>query len=259
MTICVSVKVRDGLVLGTDSMAQIWGQDDTGNRGVVKAYSNARKLFQICDLPIGAMTYGIGNLGPRSMQGLIRDFSSRYEGERTVESVVKSLFDFFSGIYHEVFSDAPVPALGFYVAGYSEGQPFPEECEFLFPRDSEARQVRPQDEFGASWRGVDLPFTRLYKGYDPRAMNALCQETGASEKTVREIVDRYESPVVYDGMPVQDAINFAGFILQTTVGLASFELGAPSCGGPLQVAIVQPDSGFEWIKEPSLVAPVIVE
>jgi hypothetical protein len=255
MTICASVKVRDGLVLGTDSMTQIWGHDMSGNRGIVKAYSNARKLFPICELPIGAITYGIGNLGPRSVQGFIRDFNSSYSGRDDVESVSQELYDFFNRAYRDQFGDTPGARLGFFVAGYSPDQPFPEEYEFQFPQDQEIQRVRPIDQFGASWRGVQLPFTRLYKGYDPRVIEDL-KNIGVSEEAVREIVQKYESPVVYDGMPVQDAVNFTVFILETTIGLATLELGVPSCGGPLQIATVLPEAGFKWIKEPTLTVTV---
>ena len=51
-------------------------------------------------------------------------------------------------------------------------------------------------------------------------------------------------------MPVQDAINFAVYVLRTTIGLANFEIGPPSCGGPLQVAIILPETGFEWVENP---------
>jgi hypothetical protein len=55
MTIVASVKVRDGLALGTDSMTNIVSTTG-GARNVLKTYSNARKLFQLGDWPIGVMT-----------------------------------------------------------------------------------------------------------------------------------------------------------------------------------------------------------
>ena len=57
MTIVASVKVRDGLVLGTDSMTQISAPTPEGEIQILKAYSNARKLFQIKDAPIGVMLH----------------------------------------------------------------------------------------------------------------------------------------------------------------------------------------------------------
>ena len=136
------------------------------------------------------------------------------------------------------------------MAGYSPTQPFPEEWEFRLPQDQQICQVRSPDKFGASWRGIEIPFTRLYKGYDPRIISDL-KKMGIAEDAIEQ-VKKYESPVVYDGMPVQDAINFVVFILQTTIGISTFEIGVPSCGGPLQVATVLPDTGFQWVKEPNL-------
>ncbi len=251
MTICASVKVRDGLVLGTDSMTQIWGQDEAGRPGLIKAYGHARKLFQVGQLPIAVMTYGIGNLGPRSIQGLVREFSSKHFDKVDVKSVSQELYEFFGRTYHDQFRDKPGGPLGFFVAGYSPTQAFPEEWEFQLPQDHEIHPVRPIDLFGASWRGITVPFTRLYKGYDPRMIEDL-KKMSVSEEVIQKIVQGYELPVVYDGMPVQDAINFAVFILQTTIGVATFELGVPSCGGPLQIATILPEAGFQWIREPSL-------
>lgn len=256
MTICASVKVRDGLVLATDSMTQIWGQDEKGNRHPIKNYPNARKLFQICDHPIGVMTYGIGNLGPRSIYGFLRDFSSNYTEGKDVESVSRHLYNFIAQAYREQFESGEEPGLGFFIAGYSPGADFPEEWEFILPHDSKIRPVRPLEQFGSSWRGTSVPFTRLYKGFDPRALEEL--EKKKMPEEVIQILKKYESPVVYDGMPVQEAINFAFFILQTTIGVSTFEVGAPSCGGPIQTATILPEVGFKWIEKPSLEAKSIL-
>lgn len=250
MTICASVKVRDGFVLGTDSMTQIWGRHPSGKRIPVKNYANARKLFSIGSLKIGVMTYGLGNLGARSIYSFLRDFASHCK-EDSVEGVSKQLHDFISGAYCEQFEDTSGPGLGFFIAGYSPDKALPEEWEFQLPKDQEARQVRSRETFGASWRGVSTPFTRLYMGFDPRVMEEL-KRMKVSKKVIEVVTNKYRSPVAYDGMPVQDAINFVVFILQTTIGLATFELGTPSCGGPLQIATILPEEGFEWVQEPEL-------
>ena len=169
MTIVASVKVRDGLILATDSMTQISVPTDAQ---VLKSYSNARKLFQIAP-QMGALTYGLGNIGQRSIEGVVLDFLSTYgDGSTSVQDVSGALYDFVKFQYEGVFAgaepDERKPALQLFVApGYSEGQPFPEEFEFLLPRDDAPLAARPADVFGASWRGIDAPFTRLYKGFDP--------------------------------------------------------------------------------------------
>lgn len=254
MTICAAVKARDGLALGTDSMTQIWGRDPSGRAGAIKTYSNARKLFQVGELSIGVMTWGIGNLGARSVESLLRECGSILPEEHDVKSIGEALHEFFSSAYSEHFGDASEAIMGFYIAGYSPDAPLAEEWEFNLPRDEEIREVRPADAFGASWRGIALPFTRLYFGRDPRMLADL-REKGVPEEVINEVSNRYKTPVSYDGMPVQDAINFVKFILETTIGLAAFEVGpAPLCGGPLRIAAVLPHEGFNWIKQPQLTA-----
>jgi hypothetical protein len=258
VTICASVKVRDGLVLATDSVSTIQGQVEGRQIAVLKNYSNARKLFQVREMTIGAMSYGAGNIGNRSIQGLMDDFSGSANRPRAgVMEVTKALFSFFKSVYDDAFSQLGLeqqPGLGFYVAGYSKDSPFPDEWEFLLPRDSEPLPVRPREAFGASWRGIEIPFTRIYKGYDPR-LPQLMSDAGIDDGTIQkflEIAAGLESPVVYDGMPVQDALNFAVYILRTTIGLADSEIGPPSCGGPLQVATILPEDGFGWVAKPQL-------
>jgi hypothetical protein len=256
MTIVASVKVRDGLTLATDSMSHITATSPEGQPQFVTYYENARKLFQVAELPVGVMTYGLGNLGQRSIEGIMLDFNKTGPGAE-VSLVARQLFDFVKGRYDELFAEVPVdhqPALGFFVAGYSPGEAFPEEHEFLLPRDDEATPVRDQELFGAGWRGVDGPFVRLLKGADPLIGYRLA-EKGANEDQLNELLGDLEMPVIFDGMPVQDAINFAVYILKTTIGYTEFSVGVPPCGGPLQIATILPDDGFRWIAKPELRAP----
>lgn len=263
MTICASVKVRDGLVLGTDSMSQIYGQvQENGPVEFLKSYSNANKLFKVKDVSVGVMSYGIGNIGNRSIQGLISDFNLPPESSKTVEEITSALSGYFKSAYDAEYSSLPMdqqPGLGFFVAGYSEGAPFPEEWEFVFPADAGPQPVRPRATFGSSWRGIDLPFTRLYMGYDPRLPQMLL-DAGVDPAAVDQmgpVVQQLQSSVVYDGMPVQDAVNFGAHILRTTISVATFEAGVPSCGGPLQMATILPDGRFEWVAKPELLIEVI--
>src|SRR5439155_7445611 len=117
-----------------------------GEIQILKAYSNARKLFQIKDAPIGVMTYGLGNIGNRSIEGLVLDFCRTPEADATaVEEIAAALYAFVSTQYNDVFGEFPQeqrPVTGFFIAGYSEGAPFPEEFEFVFPRDDAPIRAR---------------------------------------------------------------------------------------------------------------------
>jgi hypothetical protein len=253
VTIVASVKVRDGLILGTDSMTQITMRG--AGAQVLKAYSNARKLFQIGHLPIGAMTYGAGNIGERSIEGIVLDFRRSIDpAAASVEEVAQRLYEYVRPLYAEAFGPLPAdqqPVLGFFVAGYSDGAQFAEEFEFALPHDAAPRAPRGPQAFGASWRGINSPFMRIYKGYDGRVRDRLL-ERGLEEAAVNELLTDLETPVIYNGMPLQDAVNFCSYILHTTIGYTTFEVGVPTCGYPLQVATISADNGFEWVARPEL-------
>lgn len=264
MTIIANVKVRDGIVLATDSMSQIINRTESGEIQLIKAYSNARKLFQVKGLPMGMMSYGLGNIGVRSIENLVLEFNrelGKYAKEPyTVECVCRALYGFIKDIYDNAFQEIPIEQkrehlrLGFFISGYSPKKFLAHTWEFELPGSEDIREVREENKFGASWRGVPVPFSRLYNGFDPRIAKAL-RDAGVADEIIQETLklEKWRTPINYDGMPVQDAINFAVYILETTIGVATFEVGAPSCGGPLQVAVVRPDGGWQWLRKPELV------
>src|SRR5437588_12809772 len=113
-------------------MTQISAPTLEGGAQILKAYSNARKLFQVGNEPIGVMTYGLGNIGNRSIEGLVLDFS-RNAPPGSVDELSRGLFDHVKSQYDGVFGEVPPevkPVLGFYIAGYTGEEPFPEEFEF---------------------------------------------------------------------------------------------------------------------------------
>lgn len=253
MTIVASVKVRDGLILATDSMSHIYGTGPDGSQQFYQAFENSRKLFQIGELPIGVMAYGLGNVGERSIEGLMLEFAEVVGNRTKVESVAKALFEFIHTKYvAEGYADVDEPPdLGFYLAGYSPRSHFPDEWEFTLPRDPEPIEVRPENAFGASWRGVEAPFTRLWGGF-PLRLPARLEERGWSQEEIEELLAEMQATTMIGGMPVQDAINFAVYILRVTIGFTEFSLGVPACGGPLQVATILADRDFQWIEKPDL-------
>jgi len=258
MSIVACVKVQDGIVVGCDSATQIMGTDNKGNVGVLKVFENAKKLFRFRGCPVGILTYGMGNIGKISIQTLLREFdkdnSVLDEKLNTVEKIAGALLDFIKERYDAEYGELDKekkPVLGLYVAGYSSGSNLGEEWEFKIPLDEEPVSVRASDLYGASWRGVAMPFTRLYFGFDNRAMVEF-EKAGLDVDKIKEINSKFQASVIYDGMPVKDALNFTKFILKTTIGLNSFEIGAPSCAEPIQVAVIDSKEGFEWVDKPSL-------
>lgn len=258
MSIVACVKVQDGIALGCDSATQISGMDQHGNIGILKVYQNAIKLFHLPNLPVGILSYGIGNIEKKSIRTLIREFSKEktYSPKEkfTISGIANDLLVHTRSHYSQEFRALPdpqKPSLGMFVAGYSFGQSLGEEWEFVLPADNEARVVRPPEQFGSSWRGMSLPFTRLYFGKDPRGIKEI-ESLGVSSEKIDQVFAKYRGAVIYDGMPVKDAVNFVRFILKTTIGFTSFEIGPPSCSEPIHVAVIDPEKGFKWVDKPLL-------
>jgi hypothetical protein len=258
MTIVASVKSRDGLILAADSMTTLTVPSPTGPQ-FFKSYENGRKLYQMRDLPVGAVTYGLGNIGPRSMEGLVLEACKQMPPDVTeVEDVARALYDYLRSEYDAAFEGVALenrPACGFLVGGYSVGEPFARLFEFEFPAADGPTEHLGPEQFGSTWRGVDFPFVRLWRGFAPALLNRLATEDGITEERINELIAPLEIGVAYEGMPVQDAVNFATYILDTTIGFAKFAPGIAACGGPLQVAAILPDEGFRWIAKPELHIP----
>jgi hypothetical protein len=81
--------------MGADSMTRV---REAGATSREKFYANANKVYEIIGLPIVAMTYGVGAVGRRSIESLVREWADgRKPYEKagyTVEAVADSLCNF---------------------------------------------------------------------------------------------------------------------------------------------------------------------
>lgn len=77
MTIAISLKVNDGIVLAADSASTILSKGPDNRLGVVNVYNTANKIFNLKKgFPIGAITWGSGSIGQASISTLTKDFRS---------------------------------------------------------------------------------------------------------------------------------------------------------------------------------------
>jgi len=63
----------------------------------------------------------------------------------------------------------------------------------------------------------------------------------------------------FQTMTLQDAVDYAIFLIKTTIDMQRFSDGivmAPGaiagCGGPIDVAVIQPNSGLQWVQQKEL-------
>lgn len=260
MTICVSVRIPEGIVLAADSMVSLVGTRDTPQgqqTGVFQTFEFANKVTQFKDYPIGVMSWGTASISDRSIQSLImeceHDYLSLEKNESyTVKEIADKLLKELKAKYEATYpTSGQQPSLGLYIGGYSSQQFFSDQYQYEFPRSSDweiVRQNKPDGSpsFGADWFGQTDALRRLIKGYNAKALEELVKR-GVDKTIIQKWIDDNvaELPLIFDGMPIQDAVDFANYAVQVTIGCFRFAAGPPLCGGNIDIAVITP-AAFHW-------------
>lgn len=139
MTVAVWVKVYDGIALATDSATTVQLP------GSHQVYNNADKIFHLHrELPIGAMTWGLGQIGPASISTVSKSLRLRFMGRDplnphweldenyTIEGVANRVADMFCQALKQTGITSWPGQLGYLVAGYSAGSDQPEVWKLEF-------------------------------------------------------------------------------------------------------------------------------
>lgn len=279
MSVVIIVKVSEGLVLGADSASTLQGNllgpDKKTQQVTLKTFMNARKLLQIGDFPIGVLNWGSAYIGARTIDSLIREWEhdaywqsreAYYKNgdgakeQYQVKTCAEGLLRHISGKYTEEFRNSGTqekPIVGIIVAGYSDKAFFPEIWRFVLPFDlnKEIHDQRPdidgKPNFGATWYGMTDAIVRLHFGRDDRLIKLLTEKYGIDEKEILEILKPFEYQIPFGVMPLQDAIEYAHYMLSVTLGRFRFVLGAELCGGDIDIAAIT-QKKFDWISKKTL-------
>ena len=260
MTICVSVRIPEGLILAADSMVTLEGTVNTGEgakAGVLQTFESANKVSQVKDYPIGVMTWGIASISSRSIPSLIMEWeyglgSLLVNADFSVRKMADGLHEFIHERYNKSYpATERRPRLGMFIGGYSGGQFFSEQFFCEWPNRVGWQEVRPNKsdgspDFGANWFGQVDALDRLVHGYDRNGIKELVKR-GADKEVVQKWIEDHvsELPLVFDGMPIQDAVDFANYAVQLTIGRFRFSMGVPVCGGDVDIAVITPDA-LHW-------------
>jgi hypothetical protein len=260
MTIVVTAKVTDGLVLTADSASTFTGP------GAVKIYNNANKIFNLVKVwPIGAMVYGNGSIGSSSIETLTKDLRARLSNPNdsdyylnrtsyTIEEVANKARRF---LYLENFLSAyPSPpsdfGMGYRVCSYSSGEALPEVWEFGIwaGQCDPPTQIQTRDQFGVRWAGENEALDRLILGVSSGLKPALLArgETQASADALcLEIINLSGTNLIIPAMPIQDAIDVARFLVETATKFARYGFRPETIGGPTELAAITKHEGFKWV------------
>lgn len=273
MSVVMVVKVSEGLVLAADSAATLGGRIEGPQgiqEGILKTYYNARKLLQIGDFPIGVLMWGQAQVGLRTIESLVREWEHKNHWQSKeeykkhhndesfkVKACAERLREHLAKVHAEEFGELPEqqrPSLGILVAGYSAGEFFPEIWRFVLPSDDAVQDQRPdrdgKPDFGASWFGLVDPIVRLHWGRDDRAVKIISEKFGIPEQKVGEALLPLQYQVPFPVMPLQDAIEYANYMLSVAIGRYRFVIGSELCGGQIEIAAIT-QRQFKWISRKS--------
>jgi hypothetical protein len=267
VTIALTLKVNDGVVLAADSASTLAG----GNPNtVVNVYNNANKVTNLRKgLPIGLLTWGLGEIGGASISTLAKDLRRRFSGKDaahtdwhldetkyTVKEVADRVREF---MYDELYVPAArahpkMPELGFCVVGYSAQAGHAEEYHLNLASagcDGPSLLRGPQ-ESGSTWSGQPEAISRLLMGYGSALPMLLEQDFGIDPAEVQaklpSAAAKLTAQMINSAMPIQDAIDLADFLVDLSIKFSRFSPGSPTVGGPIEIAAITKHEGFKWIK-----------
>jgi hypothetical protein len=258
MTVLVSVKINDGVVMAADSASSYAS-------GMV--YNNSRKIVNVREgLPVGAMVTGAGGIGNESIDTLLKDLRQRLTGEDpsyrqwTLDPDNYSMQDIASRLRQFLFEEKSM-AHGastwtkLRLCGYSARRPLAEVWEVSLMGENCPAPVciQSEQEFGLRWDGEYEALDRLVFGLGTR-FNEFSVKHGlppqqAAEMREKIVPDLYELLFV-EAMPIQDAIDLARYLVETTIGFIKYSVSRPkTVGGPIAIAAITKHEGFRWVQQ----------
>lgn len=272
MTICISVRVSEGLVLAADSMATVEGEYSNGNvtqRGVLKTFPNARKLTQMKDYPIGILSWGSYMVGDRTVDSLIREYEyslpslieerekrrlRRIQGTEelkeysySVKEISEGLRDHIRSYMKEINLDQRKILVGLMVGGYSSKEFYPEQWRIAFPGSKIESAREGKSPCGANWYGVTDAIVRYHWGRDDKAGQLIADKFNIDKDEVMDTLNQLQYPTLFEAMPLQEAIDYAYFLVNIAIGRARFVVGAPTVGGDIDIVAITPNE-FKWVQ-----------
>jgi hypothetical protein len=255
MSITVSLRVPDGIVLASDSLATVKAvpvpqeefvtcPDCAGRIPYSRLISpppttfpaspNANRLFSLKG-KIGILCFGADFLTKRTIENHIFEFEKNENIEKIkVKEVTEKLEAYFRReLTCEIVDLDQIPEgeypLGFQVAGYDPGETrIGATYTLKIGRNSLIEPVH-EGGYGCTFGGDGRVIQKLW-AEDPQAPMAMPN---------------------YQFLSLQDAIEYAVFLIRTTIDAQRFAAMVPTCGGEIDVAAITPQSGFFWIKKKS--------
>jgi hypothetical protein len=244
MTIIVGITTPDGIILASDS--RMTRETEDGHRILSES---SQKVFEVSGY--GVAMAGIAFIADHTIAGLMDQFLAQVteDDRKTVDTFADALGAFFDRRFAAWFEEAGESfdvaesgyPLMFFVAGYDD-EGIGHIRHVLIP-GPERGEESPDTTLPETIRGGQTDvIDRLLHGVDWD--KAAIPKAAISD----EVRDRLQSVGYNELAPitVQDGIDYASFLIRTTIDMQRFSDGTigdpglvPGCGGPLQILVVE--------------------
>lgn len=258
MTLVVSVRVPDGVVIGSDSLATLAMQPTATASGPVQCPKCGEEHQVSLQVPLprgagtlstlpsalklmplwgrfGVATYGNSMIADHSMFALVQEFQKEHDfGD--LKEAAKGLGEWLQRRFAETTDIDSLPdgsfAFGFHVSGYKDGHP-------LTATTRVGKQVTTRflDGFGATIDGETSVVTHMW---------------GLKE-------EQPQLGATYQAWSVSDAADYVEFLISLTANSQRFGLMVPTVGGSIDIAVVMPQNSFRWMKQKELAKLLLEE
>lgn len=257
MTLIVSMRIPDGIVIAGDSLSTMTSNmagkanlpitcPECGHQHNVQiqlpaihttqtTFSYAQKVFPFLD-KYGVGTFGVGQLMGRTLYFLMRQLEGEIDprkvggvtdvaeiiAERAQQRLIQQVQKEGNDI--NAMPDQWHP-LGFQVVGYDG-----DEARTIELHIAKAVSVTVHHTPGITATGVVDVVQALMAAYEKKPQ---------------------EKPV-FDVFSLQDAISYADYLIHTTATQQQFSRTIPNVGGSIDIALVTPFDNFTWIRQKTL-------
>lgn len=266
MTLILAVTNPEGIVIAGDSRQTYTRQGGGISTNRIGSDSGV-KVFELTS-EVFAATTGWAFLRPqgapssRNISSLVDDFKPTIQPNTPIAALAANLHTHFTAIYQWHVGqryDAPVAAgqaaLSFLVGGYDQGSRTGVVYQCDIP--GVVAQVRDTDNPLPYWLGQVDVVARIMLGYDPRLLQLPAIQPIQAAITTQVASLNYV--VSWATMTLQDAIDYAVSMIQTTITIQRFADGItarpgspPGVGGPIDVAVCKPGQPMRWLARKDL-------
>ncbi len=237
MSFVITIYVPEAIIMASDSRQSITIRKK-GADGAQQAVETVNsdfvyKTFLLARQGVGLSTFGDFMLGKTTIESHIKRFQEEVlqDGDDVVQ-VIEKLLDFFRSRY-------PSADTAFHVAGFRKESgisiPYAFSCH-VSRNELKRLNINPANRevvYGASWGGQGDVMAGLLN-----ANHAAGHEGRLNVPWV---------PIVWDAMPVQDAIDFAIYAVRTTIDTIRFQARLKNVGGPIDVLLFTTEK-VAWVQ-----------